>query len=654
MATLNVCPKCGAAVSETGSRFCMVCGTSLTLAVPLAQAQPAPVPEPARPPGASETSQPRPEVKPAKTPAGDKRQAPSAPAARPRTGFRVISLRTVFGIFDLIAIVLAIGALAYLRFKPTVAQCPPLAVPSSHTVADSRRTQSGNLSGFVVFRGGETYMIAENQVLTVPEGGTLFVEPGARLQFGKGSALDVRGQLHACGNSSKPIIFTSDLDDPKRTGGATAKAGDWIGIRFYDESDDKSVMGHVQIRFAGRDSHGALHLGKASPTLSEVTISDSKAFPISMDPSAEPALSGKIEFTNTPMRGIEIRGGQINNDTTWEANGSVYVVTGNVFVSKATRLTIKPNVIVKFASDAGLEVEGALMASGTTRAAPKVGEGGSIVFTSLKDDEATGDSDMRAAVAEAGDWSGILLRGSGSRSTIHGAVIRYAGKNRRAAIHIAGASPEITGNRIEQSAWYAISADPSAQPKIKGNVLNKITEGIGMEVRGGTLGSRDTWRWLATDNDMVRVVTGNLNIGRDGVLEIGAGTIVRFARDIGIEVNGALRILGEESKPVILTSSRDDASDAGGDVDGSAARPAAGDWTGIRFNRESNDRLSQIQQAKVRYAAVGIRLTAVSPPIEAVQVTDTTGNGIACESDAKPKLTKVTFGRNGQGDTNCK
>ncbi|MCX5682351.1 MAG: hypothetical protein NT049_01530, partial [Planctomycetota bacterium] len=86
----------------------------------------------------------------------------------------MVNLRTVFGIFDLIAIIVAIGVLAYLQFKPTVAQCPPLDIPSSHTVADSRRTQSGTLSGFVVFRGGQTYMIAEKQALTIPEGGTLF------------------------------------------------------------------------------------------------------------------------------------------------------------------------------------------------------------------------------------------------------------------------------------------------------------------------------------------------------------------------------------------------------------------------------------------------------------------------------------------------
>ncbi|MBM4456499.1 MAG: zinc ribbon domain-containing protein, partial [Chloroflexi bacterium] len=128
MTAPNVCPKCGAPVSETGSRFCMACGTPLTPAAPLPQTPQTPVPVP-------EAAQPRPDIRPVKAPVGDKRPPSPPPVVKPRTGWRIISLRTVFGVFDLIAIVVAIVVLAYLRFKPTVAQCPPLTVPSSHTVA---------------------------------------------------------------------------------------------------------------------------------------------------------------------------------------------------------------------------------------------------------------------------------------------------------------------------------------------------------------------------------------------------------------------------------------------------------------------------------------------------------------------------------------
>ncbi len=645
MATPVTCPKCGASVAQPAGRFCMACGAALA---PAEAAERVPV-QPAPP-----ASQPRvAPVQPASASAATRPQAAAPATSKPGRKFTVINLRNLFGLFDLLALVTGAGFLAFTLLRTPSTQCQSLDVPASHTVADSRRTQAGTLDGFIVFQSGQTYLVAENQALTIPEDGTLLIEPGARLQFGAGSALDVHGRLHACGSSGKPITLTSEQDDPERKGAGGPQPGDWIGVRFFDESNGDSVLGHVQIRYAGRDNHGAVHLGKASPHLSDLTITDSKYFPLSMAPSAAPVISGKIEFTNTPARGIEVRGGQIREDVTWENTDIVYVVTGNVRVDQATRLTIKPDMVVKFAPDTGLEVEGTLMASGNSRGAPKVGERGSVTFTSFKDDEIAGDTDGRAAVPEAGDWYGILLRGSNTHSIVHGTLIRYAGKNGRGAVHVENASPEISGNRIEHSAWYAVSTDAGSGLKITGNVLAEIDEGIGLEIRGSSLQGRETWRWQATDSDMVRVLTGNLTIGREGILELGPGLTVRFIRDTGIYVDGALRIMGEKGKPVTLTSVRDDAADAGGDVDGSAARPVSGDWKGVYINRESNDRLTEIHYAVVRYPSVGLQFTDVSPVVEAATISDTSGLGIACEDDAKPTLTGVTYTRTGQGDTNC-
>lgn len=641
MAAPITCPKCGTVVAQPAGRFCMACGAAL---VPI---QPAP----SGPAGVG-SAQPV-QASAAAPPAAVPKAVTAPPAPRPAQKFTIINLRNLFGIFDLIALVAGIVFLAFTFLRAPATQCRPLDVPTSHTVADSRRTQGGTLDGFVVFQSGQTYLIAEGQALTVAEHATLLIEPGARLQFGLGSALDVRGRLHACGTSGKPIVLTSDRDDPERKGANTPQPGDWVGVRFFDESNDESVLSNVQIRYAGRDNHGAVHLGKAAPQLSDLSITDSKWFPLSMAPSAGPVISGKIEFINTPARGIEVRGGEIREDVTWGNTDVVYVVTGNVRVSQATRMTIKPDVVVKFAPDTGLEVEGVLMASGNSRAAPNVGERGSITFTSLKDDEVAGDTDVRAAVAANGDWYGILLRGSSSRSVLHGAVIRYAGKNGRGAIHIENTSPEISGNRIEHGAWYAVSADARSGPKITGNVLADIREGIGMEIRASTLDGRETWRWQPDQSDMVRVLTGNITIGPEGIFEIGPGLTLRLARDAGIYVNGALRILGEKGKMVTLTSLRDDAPDAGGDVDGSAARPAAGDWKGIYFSQESNDRLSQVKYAVIRYPAVGLQFTDVSPAVDTVTISDTSGLGIACNGNARPTLSGVTYARTGQGNTNC-
>ena len=332
MASPTTCPKCGAPVAQPAGRFCMACGAVLASAEP-ASTQPAPPLSPPR----TAPAQPTPASTTARQPGAAPKAVVTSAAPKPGRKFSIINLRNLFGIFDLLALVVGIGFLAFTLLRTPSAQCQPLELPASHTVADSRRTQAGTLDGFVVFQSGQTYLIAEGQALTIPEDGTLLIEPGARLQFGAGSALDVHGRLHACGSSGKPIVLTSDQDDPERKSASGPQPGDWIGVRFFDESNDDSVLGHVQIRYAGRDNHGAVHLGKASPHLNDFTITDSKWFPLSMDPSAAPVISGKIEFTSTPAKGIEVRGGEVREDVTWDSTDIVYVVTGNVRVREATR-----------------------------------------------------------------------------------------------------------------------------------------------------------------------------------------------------------------------------------------------------------------------------------------------------------------------------
>ena len=101
----------------------------------------------------------------------------------------------------------------------------------------------------------------------------------------------------------------------------------------------------------------------------------------------------------------------INTATTWSA-GSVYYLPSGINVNAA--LTIQPGVIVKFGTTtpggASLTVgsAGSITANG--------GAGGSIVFTSYKDDSVGGDSNADLAVTSpvVGDWGKISLAADGS------------------------------------------------------------------------------------------------------------------------------------------------------------------------------------------------------------------------------------------------
>ncbi|PHR93446.1 MAG: hypothetical protein COA78_32950 [Blastopirellula sp.] len=95
--------------------------------------------------------------------------------------------------------------------------------------------------------------------------------------------------------------------------------------------------------------------------------------------------------------------GAIIVDTVW-TNDEVQVLTGDVTVAAGVTLTINPGTVVKALTTAtDLKVNGTLLADGTA-AAP-------IIFTSLKDDSAGGDTNNDGTVTTPakGNWGHILF-----------------------------------------------------------------------------------------------------------------------------------------------------------------------------------------------------------------------------------------------------
>ena len=111
--------------------------------------------------------------------------------------------------------------------------------------------------------------------------------------------------------------------------------------------------------------------------------------------------------------------GEISTDMLWNKAGSPYVISGMVTVDVGATLTIAPGVVVKFASNAALTVNGALVATSTT-ASP-------IYFTSVADDTVGGDSNgdkSASAPSPADSWSIAFI--NASPSNITNAVMRYS------------------------------------------------------------------------------------------------------------------------------------------------------------------------------------------------------------------------------------
>ena len=122
-----------------------------------------------------------------------------------------------------------------------------------------RLTRSGTLTEDQTWLGNAMYVVEAD--LTVPDGRTLSIEPGAIIKFATNTSIIVSsgGTLQANGSVAKPILFTSIYDNT--AGGdsdgdedeTTPYAGDWHWIYVNGGS---AVFDHCELRYGGGSLDG--------------------------------------------------------------------------------------------------------------------------------------------------------------------------------------------------------------------------------------------------------------------------------------------------------------------------------------------------------------------------------------------------------------
>lgn len=338
--------------------------------------------------------------------------------------------------------------------------------------------------------------------------------------------------------------------------------------------------------------------------------------------------------------------GTIDIDTTWSADGGVYILNGAVFITASTTLTIEPGVIIKGKNGGAglLKISGKLEAHGT--------EEEPISFTSYFDDELGGDTDgLATSTAPArGDWQGIYVdsggevsldyvnlryagyTGAGARSGIENAggtvvisdsnisennirgVVNQFGtleiertviENQSYGVQVNGGSVTVADSILRNNTNYGIDAYGAAVARLERNEFsgNGKTARIGagtdfshagnksadISNRGfemsGTVASSTTWN--SSDLPVIIPAGNALWVGASGSLDLSAGTVVKMGLGANFIVQGAMSAQGQDGQEVVFTSLADDVVSGDTNGNGASSTPQTGDWNGIEFQTGS-------------------------------------------------------------------
>lgn len=488
-------------------------------------------------------------------------------------------------------------------FDATVQSVSPLSVQSPRIdqalLGDNfgQSSHSMLLAGTLVGDGpipGLTMTVAAGG-LTVAEGSTFEIGPGALFKFRPNKSLIVDGSLDVAGALGDPVRFTSARSS---TGGQTPwstgapAAGDWVGIVARTGTNSSLDLDHFEIDYA--------HTGIASTKLTTdyAPFDVSNAYMRDIEQSGISYLMGAgaatspapriatvqsedgggpaatIEAPNIDQTKLTSISGNSGGDLHLAGNligdgsfGSTMqtAIADDLEVAAGAELSVGPSHQLRFTQGSALTVNGTLTSSG--------GGGGVAMFTSASQSPA------------AGDWKGIEVgTAPGATIGLDHAMIRFAenGVVRKAAS--SGGEFSVTDSEFEElvgaGVKYTAAAGDAATdpPTIHTNAFTNIgpdavvidapnidqtrlsASNPGLRITGRLVGnggfSSGTWANV-----------GDLEIAAGAELLLGPYGTLRFAMGSKMLVNGTLTANGVPGQGVELRSA--------------SQSPAAGDWDGV-------------------------------------------------------------------------
>lgn len=520
--------------------------------------------------------------------------------------------------------------------------------------------------------------------LVVNPGATLTVEQGVELKFGNYATLQVLGSLQAQG-----VIFTSGASAPE--------PGNWNGIvtgndfhagtvnltdcevKFYHECVVvKGQMNASNTSFSESNAHGIVvtksgslqltggiiqtsseysfsyHSGIYADTSESVTVSGSSIrhfrngvtgdhsnisladidirdtyYPVELKSSNNFALTGNSNFEFNTYKAVYIGFSELNDTLTLPMIQYPYLFMGHFNIKETGKLTVSPGNVLKFGDYVSLNIKGVLVANGS------ISE--NIVFTSLRDDNAKGDTngDGTITAPETGKWYGINFENESadSENLMRHCIIRYGGYDYRGGVNTYHASPTIdscsfannyfgiflsgvskpviSNTTIGSSSMTPLAMSFEADPVLNNNVLSfsdNAYDAIG--IIGGYMSANGTLK-VRSFTDVPNITYYLLNeiiIPENITLTINKGITIKSFNHDGrwdkrIIVYGNLIADATAGEVINFTSARDDNYGYPADCnkDGTMTSPVINDWGGIIFQPGSSGLLNY---CRFKYAEI--------------------------------------------------